>query len=60
MVVRCCENKSNDFYEGVRALIVDKDNKPNWNPNTLEGVTSEKVDYYFSKLSPEMELNLKE
>ena len=28
-----------DFLEGVRALIVDKDNAPNWNPPALAGVT---------------------
>jgi len=44
-----------DFYEGVRAVIVDKDNSPQWDPNTLEAVTDADVDEYF-RLSPEQDL----
>ena len=33
MVVRGCIYP--DFYEGVRALLVDKDNLPKWNPGVL-------------------------
>jgi enoyl-CoA hydratase len=39
-----------DFFEGVRAVIIDKDNKPNWQPATLEAVTPEMVDAYFKPL----------
>ncbi len=39
-----------DFQEGVRALIVDKDNKPVWNPATLEGVTDAVLDALFAPL----------
>jgi enoyl-CoA hydratase len=39
-----------DFKEGVRALIVDKDNAPQWNPPTLEGVTDEMLDAIFAPL----------
>lgn len=39
-----------DFYEGVRAVIVDKDNKPTWNPKTLNDVTSEAIERYFASL----------
>jgi enoyl-CoA hydratase len=43
-----------DFLEGVRAVIVDKDNAPNWNPPTLEGVTDAVLDEIFAPL-PENE-----
>jgi hypothetical protein len=43
---------------GVRALLIDKDQKPQWNPPTLEGVTQEIVDYHFAPLKPEEELKL--
>ncbi len=36
-----------DFYEGVRALLVDKDKLPHWQPRTLAEVTREQVDHYF-------------
>jgi enoyl-CoA hydratase len=39
-----------DFIEGVRALIVDKDNAPRWNPPTLEGVTAAMLDEIFAPL----------
>ncbi len=39
-----------DFAEGVRAVIVDKDNAPNWNPATAEGVTDELIDSIFAPL----------
>ena len=39
-----------DFIEGVRALIVDKDNDPKWNPATPEEVTDEWIDAIFAPL----------
>jgi enoyl-CoA hydratase len=39
-----------DFLEGVRAVIVDKDNAPKWNPPTLEGVTDAMIDAIFAPL----------
>jgi enoyl-CoA hydratase len=39
-----------DFFEGVRALIVDKDNKPQWSPPTLAGVTDAMLDEIFAPL----------
>ena len=39
-----------DFAEGVRAVIVDKDNAPKWNPATPEGVTDDMLDAIFAPL----------
>jgi enoyl-CoA hydratase len=44
-----------DFVEGVRAVIVDKDNAPHWNPATPEGVTDELIAAIFAPLSPAQE-----
>lgn len=53
----CLKNK--DFYEGVRALLIDKDQKPLWNPPVLDLVSDEIVDSYFVKLSEDKELRMK-
>jgi enoyl-CoA hydratase len=39
-----------DFLEGVRALIIDKDNMPKWDPATPEGVSEELLDAIFAPL----------
>jgi enoyl-CoA hydratase len=39
-----------DFYEGVRAVIVDKDNRPRWQPATLEAVSDAEVERHFAPL----------
>jgi len=57
LVNRCCQY--DDFYEGVRALLIDRDNKPNWNPSTLEEVSDDLVQTYFDNLPETEELNLK-
>lgn len=44
---RCME--TNDFKSGVTALLIDKTNKPVWEPSTLEGVTPEIVASHFRK-----------
>ena len=45
-----------DFFEGVRAVLVDKDQNPQWQPTHLEDVTVEKVQSYFAVLSvPEID-----
>jgi len=51
LVTRCCQDK--DFYEGVRAALIDRDNKPAWVPSIVDEVTMDKVDWYFSTLGKE-------
>ena len=46
-----------DFYEGVRAFLVDRDRTPRWQPGRLEDVTEAMVDRYFAPLGAgELEL----
>lgn len=44
-----------DFAEGVRAVLVDKDNAPSWNPATPEGATGEMLDAIFAPLPADEE-----
>ncbi|XP_057762980.1 3-hydroxyisobutyryl-CoA hydrolase 1-like isoform X2 [Arachis stenosperma] len=42
---------SNDFYEGSRAKLFDKDNKPKWEPSKLELISEEMVDQHFTNIT---------
>jgi enoyl-CoA hydratase len=44
-----------DFKEGVRALLIDKDNKPNWHPTRPEAIDERDVAQFFEPLPPEEE-----
>ncbi|MGH6914198.1 MAG: enoyl-CoA hydratase/isomerase family protein, partial [Geminicoccales bacterium] len=46
-----------DFREGVRAAVIDKDNRPRWRPARLEDVSTADIDGYFAPL-PGGELTL--
>jgi enoyl-CoA hydratase len=46
--------RTHNFREGVRALLIDKDNNPQWDPTTAEEVTDELLDVLFEPL-PETE-----
>ena len=49
MEFRICQAmmSKHDFYEGVRANLVDKDKNPMWNPSDLNSVSNELVDEHF-------------
>ncbi|MDB5453503.1 MAG: enoyl-CoA hydratase/isomerase family protein [Caulobacteraceae bacterium] len=47
--------QTHDFQEGVRAVVVDKDNKPDWKPATIEGVTDAMLDALFAPLPADQE-----
>lgn len=47
--------RRHDFIEGVRAVIIDKDNAPRWDPATLEGVTDAMLDDIFAPLPSDQE-----
>lgn len=48
MVQKCIE--IGDFFEGVRAMLVDKDRKPDWTPSNIKDVDDIRVNKFFESL----------
>ena len=46
-----------DFYEGIRAVIVDKDHSPRWRPPTLAAISDAEVAGYFAPVAHELDLS---
>lgn len=44
-----------DFYEGIRAAVIDKDWKAGWRPGTLAEVDGASVDHYFAGVADELD-----
>lgn len=47
--------RSHDFQEGVRAVVVDKDNAPQWSPAALADVSDAHLDSLFADLPADQE-----
>jgi enoyl-CoA hydratase len=45
-----------DLYEGIRSVIIDKDQAPQWRPPSLEAVSAAEVERYFEPQSDELAL----
>jgi len=48
--------RGHDFYEGIRAVIIDKDQAPGWEPPALTAVSAAEVERHFAPLASELEL----
>src|SRR5437764_6763201 len=46
--------RGRDFYEGIRAVIIDKDNAPRWQPATLAEVSADDLARHFAPLTEEL------
>lgn len=61
MELRMCRTimLNKDFYEGVRAVLIDKDHQPLWRPNSIEETSDEYVQTYFEPIPEGKELEIK-
>jgi enoyl-CoA hydratase len=41
---------SDDFREGIRAAVIDKDREPKWSPSRIEEITPEMIAPYFANI----------
>jgi enoyl-CoA hydratase len=48
--------RGHDLYEGIRAVIVDKDQVPRWQPATLEAVDERQVERHFDPVENELQV----
>lgn len=51
LAIQCC--RRDDFLEGVRALLLDKDQNPQWQPATLDALSSDWIDAHFASPWPD-------
>ncbi|XP_053603459.1 3-hydroxyisobutyryl-CoA hydrolase, mitochondrial isoform X2 [Plodia interpunctella] len=54
--VACWSTRHHDFPEGVRALLIDKDNNPRWTHKSVREVDDDYVEQFFKKLPQDQEL----
>ena len=46
----CRFMENHDFYEGVRAALIDRDQQPRWRPAALSDVSEGLIESYFAPL----------
>lgn len=50
----CAFLAGHDFFEGIRAAVIDKDRKPRWKPTRLEDVGEAEIARYFAPVGREL------
>ncbi len=53
----CAFLEGGDFFEGIRAAVIDKDRKPKWAPARLDDVDADATAAYFAPVTPELDLD---
>jgi enoyl-CoA hydratase/carnithine racemase len=53
-MVQACMRPDHDFFEGVRALLIDKDQTPRWKPPSIEGVTRAMIEAHFKPVANDL------
>jgi enoyl-CoA hydratase len=48
--------QGHDFYEGIRSVIIDKDQAPRWQPPTLDAVEETEIKRHFAAVDDELPL----
>lgn len=48
--------RSHDFYEGIRAQLIDKDKQPKWSPQRIEDLSEADISSYFKPIGKPLEL----
>lgn len=52
--IACHFMRTHDFFEGIRAIIIDKDQSPRWSPASIATVSEYEVEQYFAPLAEEL------
>ncbi|KAG9452954.1 hypothetical protein H6P81_005858 [Aristolochia fimbriata] len=59
MLCHILRRAKSDFFEGCRAILVDKDRNPKWEPANLEAISEDMVNKFFLKVDDEDWTDLK-
>jgi enoyl-CoA hydratase len=51
-IANCCFSE-HDLFEGIRAVVVDKDRTPKWLPSKIEDINDEDINKYFIPIADE-------